>query len=240
MTDHGSPTELLWFRQDLRLAGNPALAAALARGGPLIPVYIHAPEEEGDWPPGAASCWWLAGSLAALDADLRARGSRLTVLRGPTADALRRLAAMTGATAVSWNRRYEPAAAARDAALATSLPADGLHVRIHAAALLAEPWTVATQAGRPFQVFTPFWRAQLRQLDPPLPDPAPEWIPGPEDWPATLPLDSLGLLPVVPWDRAMRACWQPGESGAHAALERFLATAFADPKDGLQANFQER
>ncbi len=232
MTDHGSPTELLWFRQDLRLAGNPALAAALARGGPLIPVYIHAPEEEGDWPPGAASCWWLAGSLAALDADLRARGSRLTVLRGPTADALRRLAAMTGATAVSWNRRYEPAAAARDAALATSLPADGLHVRIHAAALLAEPWTVATQAGRPFQVFTPFWRAQLRQLDPPLPDPAPEWIPGPEDWPATLPLDSLGLLPVVPWDRAMRACWQPGESGAHAALERFLATAFAGYGEG--------
>ena len=44
---------LVWFRQDLRLSDNPALAAALERGGPVIPVYIWAPEEEGSWPPGA-------------------------------------------------------------------------------------------------------------------------------------------------------------------------------------------
>ena len=62
---------LVWFRLDLRLTDNPALSAAVRRGGPVIPVYIWAPEEEGAWPPGAASRWWLHHSLAALDAGLR-------------------------------------------------------------------------------------------------------------------------------------------------------------------------
>ena len=39
--------------------------------GPVVPVFIWAPEEEGDWPPGAASRWWLHHSLASLDAMLR-------------------------------------------------------------------------------------------------------------------------------------------------------------------------
>jgi len=50
---------LVWFRQDLRLKDNPALAAAVERGGPVIPVFIRAPEEEGVWRPGGASRWWL-------------------------------------------------------------------------------------------------------------------------------------------------------------------------------------
>lgn len=46
---------LVRFRQDLRIGGNPALAAALKTGRPLIPVYIHAPDEEAQWSPGGAS-----------------------------------------------------------------------------------------------------------------------------------------------------------------------------------------
>ena len=99
---------LLWFRQDLRLADNPALLAAVRRGGPVIPVFIWSPEEEGRWQPGAASRWWLHQSLAQLDASLRQRGSRLIIRRGPTLEAIRELLDHSGATAVYWNRRYEP------------------------------------------------------------------------------------------------------------------------------------
>ena len=60
----GGVTTIVWFRIDLRLADNPALAAA-ARAG-RGPVFIWAPDEEGDWPPGAASRWWLHRSLRAL------------------------------------------------------------------------------------------------------------------------------------------------------------------------------
>jgi len=83
---------LVWFRQDLRLADNPALHSALTRSGPVIPIFIWAPDEEGDWAPGAASRFWLHQSLAALDADLRALGSRLVIRRGPTLATLLELA----------------------------------------------------------------------------------------------------------------------------------------------------
>ena len=68
-------TALVWFRQDLRLADNPALSAAVAAGARIVPVYVWSPEEEGGWAPGAASRWWLHQSLQALDASLRERGS---------------------------------------------------------------------------------------------------------------------------------------------------------------------
>ena len=54
---------LVWFRRDLRLADNPALAAA-ARGGAVVPVFVLDPADM----PGGASAWWLHGSLAALAA----------------------------------------------------------------------------------------------------------------------------------------------------------------------------
>ncbi|MBC8002231.1 MAG: deoxyribodipyrimidine photo-lyase, partial [Opitutaceae bacterium] len=53
-----SPT-IVWFRQDLRVADNPALHAAWKRGGAVVPVFIWAPEEECAWSPGGASRWWL-------------------------------------------------------------------------------------------------------------------------------------------------------------------------------------
>ena len=127
---------IVWFRQDLRLTDNPALSAAVERGGPIIPVYIWAPEEEGAWPPGAASKWWLHGSLTALSADLEKRGSRLMVRRGPTSETLVRLVSETGATAVFWNRRYEPAAIARDKAVKATLRGQGVEAESFNGSLL--------------------------------------------------------------------------------------------------------
>ncbi len=40
---------IVWFRDDLRLADNPALAAAIARGSPLVAVYILDDETPGRW-----------------------------------------------------------------------------------------------------------------------------------------------------------------------------------------------
>ncbi|HXV73898.1 MAG TPA: deoxyribodipyrimidine photo-lyase, partial [Sphingomonadales bacterium] len=146
---------IVWFRLDLRLADNPAVLAAHARGEPIIPVFIWSPEEEGAWPPGAASRWWLHHSLAALEASLGMRGSRLILRRGPALPALRALAKETRATAILWNRRYEPAIVARDAQVKSALQAVGLVTESCNSALLFEPWTLKTAAGNPFQIFTP-------------------------------------------------------------------------------------
>ena len=112
---------LVWFRDDLRLDDQPALRAALERGWLPVPVYIHAPDEEGEWVPGAASDAWRRRSLAALADALERRGSRLLVLRGPSLGTLQALAALTGAEAVLWTRRYEPAIEKRDAKVKRAL-----------------------------------------------------------------------------------------------------------------------
>ena len=73
---------ILWFRRDLRLADQPALAAAVASGGPVIPIYILDDDTPKHRKMGAASRWWLHHSLTALDADLQALGSRLILRVG--------------------------------------------------------------------------------------------------------------------------------------------------------------
>ncbi|HBV12695.1 MAG TPA: deoxyribodipyrimidine photolyase, partial [Brevundimonas sp.] len=97
---------ILWFRRDLRLADNPALAAAVATGRPILPVYILDESGEGRRP-GAASLWWLDKSLRALDVALRQRGGRLVLRRGDSEAELRRLIDQTGADQVFINRRFE-------------------------------------------------------------------------------------------------------------------------------------
>lgn len=225
---HDSDGTLVWFRQDLRLGDNPALTAALHRGRPIIPVFIWAPDEEGQWPPGAASRWWLHQSLAQLDASLRRFGSRLIVRKGPTLDTLRTLLDQTGSTAVFWNRRYEPAVIERDSRVKAALQKDGFIVESFNGSLLFEPWTVQTQQGKPYQVFTPFWKACLAIPEPAAPEAAPSRIASPRRWPAALELAELGFEPAIDWAAGLRASWRPGESGASEQLKRFLEEALGD------------
>jgi deoxyribodipyrimidine photo-lyase len=218
---------LVWFRRDLRLADNPALVAALSACRSVVPVYVHSPDEEAPWRPGAASDAWLRRSLIALDESLRRLGSRLVIRHGPALEALNALAAETGATHIYWNRLYEPARVARDRAVKAGLRGAGLVAEGFNAALLNEPWEVTRDDGGPYRVFTPFWKAcQRAGIDRP-PGPAPAALPPVPASVQGLPIDALGLAPRPGWDRGFWEAWEPGEDGAHAALDRFLADAVA-------------
>lgn len=222
----GAPT-LLWFRQDLRVQDNAALAAAIDRGQAIVPVYILDEAGEGAWRLGGASRWWLHGSLESLDRALRQRGLRLTLAYGDSAQVLSELVAATGAGAVYWNRRYEPSGIARDTAIKADLAARGVEARSFNTSLLFEPQTIANKQGRPFQVFTPYWRHCLT-----LPVGAPTLIKSgplraPASWPATRPLESLELRPTIPWDHGFHGAWTPGEEGAQQRLAQFLSQAVA-------------
>lgn len=219
-----APT-LVWFRQDLRLQDNPALHAAVSRGGPVIPVFILDDAGDGRWPAGGATRWWLHHSLAALDAALRERGSRLVLARGDSAAVLHGLAARTGAGAVYWNRRYEPAAIARDAAIKRDLAAGGIEAKSFNGALLHEPHTVANKQGRPFQVFTPYWRHCLTLPETPPVKLGAAPFAAPAAWPASLAPDDLALLPRIKWDAGFYETWTPGEAGAAKRLKAFAARA---------------
>ncbi|MBL9188729.1 MAG: deoxyribodipyrimidine photo-lyase [Opitutaceae bacterium] len=219
---------LLWFRHDLRLQDNPALHAALARGVPVVPVFILDEAGEGRWPMGGASRWWLHHSLQALDAALRERGLRLILARGDSATMLRALVRATAADAVHWNRRYEPAIIARDKAIKAELNGAGIEAKSFNSGLLHEPHAIANKAGGPFQVFTPFWRHCLTL---PVAEPIKislATVPAPAKWPQSLGLDELELRPRIPWDAGLGETWTPGEAGGMKRLRHFAARAMED------------
>lgn len=212
---------IVWFREDLRLADNPALHAACVRAAPLVCLYVWDEGRSDSWSVGAASRWWLHHALAALAQTLGANGGRLVLRRGPAAEVLKAVIAETGADAVYWNRCYEPHAIARDRALKSELAERGIEVRSFPGNLLLEPWELTTQVGRPFRVFTPFWKA-LRQRDIPAPLPRPRRL---NFAPAIVsdPLADWRLVPQSPnWAAAWSQYWNPGESGALSRLKAFL------------------
>ena len=219
---------IVWLHRDLRLEDNPALHAAIERGQPVIPALVWAPDDEAPWAPGSASRWWLHQSLAALGASLRDRGSRLVLRTGPTLEALRSLVRETGADAVHWNRRHEPALVERDATIMEALTDDGLQVETFNASLLFEPWDVETQQGKPYQVFTPFWRRCRGFGLPTQTQPSPEAIPALRQWPVSASLEGLDLLPRVDWTGGLGATWAPGEAGAQERLEAFVDEILAN------------
>ncbi len=219
------PTAIVWFRNDLRLADNPALQAALDEGYTPVPVYIHAPEEEGAWPPGAASNAWRHRSLQALDQQLRARGSGLLIRSGNSEKVLAELVRQSAAQAVFWNRKYEPATQPRDARIKQQLKDQGLRVESFNGSLLFEPWTLATQQGGPYKVFTPFWRNALGQLRLQPPGEAPDELPPVPAQVETGSLDTLQLKPTIEWDEGFWEHWSAGEAGAFEALEVFVEGA---------------
>lgn len=219
---------ILWFRRDLRLSDNPALDAALSHDGPVIPLFIWEPEEDGDWPPGGASKWWLHHSLAALETDLRAHDSRLIFRTGPALKALNDLIEETGATAVYWNRQYEPAHIERDRAVKAALREGGLRVQSFNGSLLVDPATFRNKQDKPFQVFTPFWKAAATAVPVSAPLPTRRGFQPPSTWPASAALSDLGLLPTINWTSGLEETWTPGETGARAALGRFCDEAMGD------------
>ena len=219
---------IVWFRQDLRLEDNLALASAASRSAPILPVFIWSPAEERKWAPGAASRWWLCHSLVQLDASLKRLQSRLIVAKGQALRVLRELARLANADTVVWNRRFEPAAVERDAKVKAGLERDGLAVETFESALLFDPSRVRTKQGGPLRVFTPFWKACLSQPAPEEPKDAPKRLIPPPTWPDSLTINDLELLPSHDWADGIAAAWTPGELAARAELSRFIDEGLAN------------
>ena len=214
---------LLWFRQDLRLADNPALDAALASGRPVVAAFVFDPALGGQWAMGAAARWWLHHSLAGLDQRLRAAGNRLVLRRGAWAEALPALVRETGAAEVHAGRLYAPWERTADAAVAERLAAAGVPITGQTSLLLHEPWAIRTQQGGPYGVYSPFSRAAFAAGPPLPPSPAPQRIPAPALHVRSEPLQGWHLLPAAPdWAGGLRETWQPGEDGAAARLATFI------------------
>ncbi len=212
-----------WFRNDLRLFDNPALAAATA-GGPVIPVFILDDDAAGDWKTGAMSRRWLHRSLESLNAELRKLGGKLVLRKGDSWPELWRIMQQTGAQAVYWNDRYEPWAVKQDAQVEREIAREGKRLERFNGALLFDHAGIATPSGDPYKVFTPFSRHCLQNDIRPIIG-KPEKIEMPEDMPDSVPLTELGL------DGELREDWTPGEQAAQYRLGWFIENAVHEYRD---------
>ncbi|RXF74579.1 cryptochrome/photolyase family protein [Hansschlegelia zhihuaiae] len=215
---------LLWFREDLRLADNPALNAAVSSGEPVTALYVLDEETRGPRRLGGASRWWLAQSLRSLKADCDRVGLQLAIRVGKSRDVVTKAVEEAGVGRVAWNRRYAEAETKIDAELKDRLRKDGLEVESFNGRLLHEPWEVRSKSGGALKVFSPFWRAATARGEPraPLPKPTKAKLKAGKALNGNS-IDELGLEPTKPdWADGLRETWEPGEAGARKALTTFI------------------
>jgi deoxyribodipyrimidine photo-lyase len=196
----------------------------------VLPVYILDDANAGEWRAGAASRWWLHQSLAALD---RSLDGHLHFFSGKADEVLAALALNLDAAGIYWNRCYEPWRIERDRRLKKRLLEDGRTVESFNGALLFEPQVVMKDDGTPYRVFTPFYRKGCLKSAPPPRRPLDA---GHLNYAGRSPLghdlEDLGLMPGIPWYEEMAGHWQPGETGAHDRLDRFLEDGIRNYEEG--------
>lgn len=215
---------LLWLRQDLRLHDNPALAAAISQGKPVICVYIHDDINAGANADGAATKVWLHHALAVLKEQLAEKNLSLHLAVGDSLAILPALCKTYEISNIYTNTHYEPWRQNLDSDLREKLSAQGVAWHSHSANVLVEPDALKTKTGGNFKVFTPFYKALLErgvEGDAPAPLPA-KAISIPLE--NSCSIEELALLPrsEPDWHKGLISHWRVGEEAAHDMLATFL------------------
>lgn len=227
---------LHWFRSDLRLTDNTALAAATYEAEAVIPVVILGDESLAA--PERAQAVALAGAVRDIaDRLARGGGGRLIVRVGDVAEELARLARELGAEAVFANRSEGSAAVASERAALQRLAADGVTLRLYDDLGVLAPGEVMTNANTPYTVYTPYsrrWREMVASAAPHEHDLRRAALRAA----ASLTADVASLAPdgdleailtqpgaqLAPW----RALWGGGRTAHLARLRHFIENDLAD------------
>jgi deoxyribodipyrimidine photo-lyase len=220
---------LHWFRRDLRLSDNTALWHAAQDSDLIYPLFIFDPKIFAAPDLGAARVHFLLESLQALQKNLEVHQSQLTIRQGDVLEELEKVVLETQATAIYWNRDYEPYARERDSLVSRKMESLGLQVHTYKDGVILEPSEVCKADGTTYVVFTPYsklWRtkAEVKVLG------LPRFKKVPADLPS-LPMPTLGQLGF-----SHTMTLPPG--GERAGIERlrgFIADSLL--RYGSQRNF---
>ncbi len=216
------PLALVWLRRDLRLDDNAAFYHALKRGGRVAAAFVFDRAILDSLPRADRRVEFIHGSVAALKAELQALGGDLLVRHGEAETEIVRLATELGVTSVYCNRDYEPAAIARDAAVAAHLKKAGIGFETFKDQVIFEQDEILTAGGTMFSVYTPYNRAWMKACDAfqLKPYPVRNYLTflqkrSPEAMPA---LETLGFERTNLSELGVR----PGAEGAAALFQDFL------------------
>ena len=214
---------IVWFRKDLRLKDNPSLDAARKAGQDIIPVFIWDDDEEDNWSPGAASRWWLHQSLKDLEQSIASNKGKLILRKGKAKDTLPQIAKSVGASTVYFSRVYDPSGRNKQVSLEASMSKIGVSCESFNGSLLNDPWDIKNGSGKPYQVFTPFWRAARSGIYKKPLSYQPKELSFINVVTKSETLDSLHLLPDHPWHQKLHSHWRVSESEGHKMIERTSA-----------------
>ena len=208
-----------WFRQDLRLADNPALYAA-AKAGTVMPVFILDTQNAGDHSMGGASRIWCYHALQSLSKSLH---HCLAIYQGDPLMILQQLCQRYNIQAVYWNRCYEPWRIQRDKVIKSELKIQGIQVNTYNGSLLWEPWQVKKSDGTHYKVFTPYYRKGcLMAKSPRFPLDVPDSLTTLPTPPDNLAIDALQLNNQHSWQIDMTRSWHISEDGGLDRLSSFI------------------
>ena len=220
---------VMWFRQDLRLADNPALTNAL-KDGKTLPIFILDDFNSKEHVNGAASKWWLHHSLIKLNKSLK---NKLCFFVGNPIDILDEIHKQFEISNIFWSRCYEPWRIKRDKKIKKYFNDQNVNVNTFNGSLLWEPWNIAKKDGTPYKVFTPYYRKGCLNSDKPrMPLPAPNLSNLISIDNHDLKIEDLELMPKHNWYNKMISLWSPGEEGAHSKIEEFISNGLNNYKEG--------
>ncbi|MCE3233348.1 MAG: deoxyribodipyrimidine photo-lyase, partial [Rickettsiaceae bacterium] len=217
-----------WFRQDLRLADNPALLEA-AQTGEVLSIYILDDENAAEYKMGGASRVWLHHALNSLNKSL---GGKLKVFKGNAKIILSQIVEETGADSVFWNRCYEPWRIFIDTQIEEILKHKGVDFTTFNSSLLFEPWQTLKDNGEPYKVFTPFYKKNYFNSNPREPFNEPNKLNLSNIELESQTIDSLNLLPSIRWDKPIIENWDISEEGAMKRLHNFMDKGLQNYKEG--------
>ncbi len=215
-----------WFRNDLRLADNPALYAA-STFDEVMPIYILTPEIMSEL--GRASKVWLHHSLNKLN---ESTGFKIAFFKGNPKEVLSEIIKLEKIQSIFWNKIFEPNHLANEKELVAELNLMGTSSESFNGSLLWEPSSILKKDGTPYKVFTPYYRKGClfseSPRDPILSQKRINWV----SCDSKLQLDELELLPNHDWKNKIESHWNIGESAANERLEEFIDSGISRYKDG--------
>jgi deoxyribodipyrimidine photo-lyase len=188
------PATIVWMRRDLRLADQRAVAEACADGAPPVCVVTRPASVT-----GPVALRWRDAGVEQLRRDVERLGGSLRCEDGESAHSVAAFAAHHGTLRVVATADNTPAGESEQRDVRIALAGIGAELRIHPGQLAVEP-SMLRSDGRPYRVFTPFWKA---------------WRTG-----LTVVEADARKTPEVPGSA--------GEHTAQATLERFCEGALAD------------
>ena len=215
-----------WFRNDLRLADNPALHEA-SDSDEVMPIYILTPEIMSGL--GQASKIWLHHSLNKLN---ESTGFKITFCKGNPKEVLTEIIQSENIKGVFWNKIFEPNHLANDEELIAELNKKGISFDSFNGSLLWEPASILKKDNTPYKVFTPYYRKGCLiseyPREPLISQKSINWV----SCNGKMLLEDLRLLPNHDWKNKIESHWNIGESAANERLEEFLKNGIGHYKTG--------